>query len=223
MPLPSPNSRNRIELSRQEMCVISQKISRDFSPRFFAGRAIRKAKIHFSAQELLDISQQISREHAPSKDNGQSKLVLLAVSPKRLHAYWHIAKRRLTQALKHIEQQQPMTLRIYAQVEPDTTETPSIEIPTHWFDVPIVCANGQQDIYLPESSETSAPIHYHAAVGETIGDRVFVPLTYSNTTIAPRSVPIPERNELPNAITQFIMTSLTPSSSAGKTASGQGK
>ena len=58
MPVLKQNFRNRIELSRQEMCIISQVISRDFSPRFFSGRTEPKAKIQFSTQELLEISRQ---------------------------------------------------------------------------------------------------------------------------------------------------------------------
>ena len=111
MPLSSAKFRNRIKLSRQEMCGISQAISRDFSPRFMAGKATGNRETQFSSQELLEISQQISREHAPSRANHPSGLVLLAVSPKRLHAYWHITKQRLIQALKRVERPTPPAWR----------------------------------------------------------------------------------------------------------------
>jgi hypothetical protein len=223
MPVSSSNFRNRIKLSRQEMCMISQAISRDFSPRFLGGRSRYAARIQFSARELLDISSQISREFAPGKLNHQSRLVLLAVSPRRLHAYWHVAKQRLEQALKRVEQEQPMTLRIYAQLEPQakTSEQPNAE--QAWLDVAIENKEGHRDIWLPEPVAGSESVHYRAVLGDRRGDQLFTPLVYSNITVAPGTKQALAWGELPNAIAQSIMAAGNPASSSGKSVSGQGK
>lgn len=222
------NSGHRITLSRQEMCIISQTISRDFSPRVFVSRVGRQAKIRFSSQELLEISRQISREYAPGKVTHQSRLVLLALSPRRLHAYWHVVKRRLNDALKRIEPSQETILRIYTQSEPPVIETRKnessrSEAKPDWFDIAVTQADGQQDILLPEWVSANSLMHYRAVLGQIDGDHNFTPLLYSNPADAPHSKPMQASIELPNAIARFIMPANNPVSSAGKTASGQGK
>lgn len=209
--------------------MISQSISRDFSPRLYASRSAPKIEAPFSAQELLEISRHISREYAPSRASQQSRLVLLAVSPEKLHAYWHIAKRRLTQALKRLEQPLPMTLRIYteakaeAQTDTEASQTSPSANQAQWFDLTINQVTGQQDIYLPALPDTSTPVRYRAALGESLGDKVFIPLAYSNITSAPHSIALEEYHELPNAITESIMQGTLPASSSGQSGSGQGK
>jgi len=215
------------------MNLISESISRDFSPRLFTGRSAANPKVRFSSQELLDISQQISREYAPSKSTPQSRLVLLAVSPQKLHAYWHVAKRQLTHALKRLEQQQPMILRIYTEAEPLPEESAAQPWPdqatcdTPWLDMLITESTGQQDIFLPEPVDTAPSLRYHATLGETNHQHRFLPLLHSNTTELPKVMPYAEsgQNTRPRALTQSIMQGMLPASTvaAGKSSSGRGK
>ncbi|MDD2760277.1 MAG: DUF4912 domain-containing protein [Methylomonas sp.] len=223
MPLPPSKPRNRIKLSRQDMCGISQTISRDFSPRFFRSKASSKSNTQFSAQELLEISRQISREYAPPRSGESSKVVLLTVSPKRLHAYWHIAKPQSSQTPESIELQQAMTLRIYAEHEEPTPEATPAHAPPNWIDIPIIDVDGHRDINLPAPKPSSPPPRYLAALGQIRGDLGFVPLAYSNTATPPLSPSSPSANQLVNILTRSIMPSSTPASSQGKSASGQGK
>lgn len=204
--------------------MISQRISRDFSPRLFSSRAAQHRQSRFSTQQLLEISQQISREYAPRKINHQSRLVLLAVSPRRLHAYWHVAKRLLTAALQKAEPSAPMTLRIYTDVEATADTTEQTDQRSVWFDVPVNQTDGQQDIWLPESLADDKTAHqYRAELGELRTDHAFNPLVYSHSPAKPYMDRPQSRHELPEAMAQFIMTAPHPASSAGKTASGQGK
>lgn len=223
-----PHFQPRITLSPQEMCVISQKISRDFSPQLFASRVGGPAKKRFTPQELLDISQQISREYSPSKVSHQSRLVLLALSPRRLHVYWQGAKRLLNEALNRIAPAQTMILRIYTQPESQTIEAGAnasnqAEIEPNWFDIAVTQTKGQQDVLLPETVAANRLMHYRAELGQIDDQSIFTPQLYSNTTAAPQTLPMQTRIQLPNAIAQFIMPTIDPASSAGKTASGQGK
>lgn len=205
--------------------MISQRISRDFAPRLFASRAGQHQQTRFSPQELLEISQQISREYAPSKISHQSRLVLLPVSPRRLHAYWHVAKRLLTAALQKIEPPPAMTLRIYTDAASAADATGQTGSKPAWFDVVVNKADGQQDIWLPESAAVDKSAHqYRAVLGELHLDQVFTPLVYSHAATKPYIDRPWSRNDLPEAMVEFIMLAPNnPASSAGKTASGQGK
>lgn len=225
MPFPSSNVRQRIVLSRQEMCIISQTISRDFSPRLFASRVGRQANNRFTPRELLEISRQISREYAPNKVSHQARLVLLAVSPRRLHVYWHLAKRLLTEVSNRLEQVQPMTLRIYADSTPPPAPVGPAAAEPVWFDLSVSGSgsDGQQDVWLPEALVKTADVRYRAVLGETAGAREFMPQVYSNTALTPHTVQPDRRVQLPSAMVPFIMPALTTATSAGNTASGQGK
>lgn len=220
MPFPPSKLRNRIPLSRQEMCGISQAISRDYSPLLFSSRAAKAAKIRFSPQELLDISRQISREFAPRRHDRQSRLVLMAVSPKRLHVYWHIAKRRLTQTQS--EEPPELTLRIYTESEDHSAETIQNAAASNWFDIAISHDDGQQDIYLPEPITAARPFKFRAALGQSRKHQTFIPLLESNMAVVPQPAPVTVREDLPAAISQSII-GLSSASSANLTASGQGK
>ena len=225
MPLSPVNARHRMTLSRQDMSMISQRISRDFSPRLFSSRAGQHQQTRFSPQELLEISQQISREYSPNKISHQSRLVLLSVSPRRLHAYWHVAKRLLTAALQKIEPPPAMTLRIYSEVDSITDAAEQTGSEPAWFDVVVNKADGQQDIWLPEPVAVDKTAHqYRAVLGELRPDQVFTPLVYSHVAAKPYIDRPWSRNDLPEAMAEFIMIAPNnPASSAGKTASGQGK
>ncbi|PPD32053.1 MAG: hypothetical protein CTY19_11860 [Methylomonas sp.] len=204
--------------------MISQRISRDFSPRLFTSRAGQHQKIRFSPQQLLEISQQISREYAPHKISHQSRLVLLAVSPRRLHAYWHVAKRLLTAALQKIETPPPLTLRIYTDADPASNLAEQTRSEPAWFDVEINKPDGQQDIWLPESIAVSKSANqYRAVLGELRTDQVFTPVAYSHAAAKSYGDRMWMRNDLPEAMAQFIIVAPNLASSAGKTASGQGK
>ena len=118
-----------------------------------------------------------------------------------------------------------MTLRIYAQPEPETGAGRSEQIdnqPT-WFDIAVDSQDGQQDIFLPAPAPNVDAIRYRAVLADVIGDQVFSPLAYSNIAVAPGLKPPVMDHELPKAIAQSIMTASSPASSAGKTASAQGK
>ncbi|MBS4051583.1 MAG: hypothetical protein KGZ69_10305 [Methylomonas sp.] len=223
MPLPTSNVRPRIALSRQEMCIISRNISRDFSPRLFASRAGRGANSRFTPRELLEISRQISREYAPNKVSHQARLVLLAVSPRRLHVYWHLAKRRLSEASRPPETAPAMTLRIYADGKTLRAPTAEQAAGQPWFDVSVDGLDGQRDVWLPEALVDASAARYRAALGEMTGEQVFTPRVYSNAAPTPVTVAPEARGELPNAMLPFIMPALNTAASPGKTASGQGK
>ncbi|MCQ8103889.1 DUF4912 domain-containing protein [Methylomonas sp. SURF-2] len=223
MPFSSSDVRPPIVLSRQEMCIIGQHISRDFSPRLFASRVAPRANSRFTPRELLEISRQISREYSPNKASHRARLVLLPVSPRRLHVYWHIAKGLSADSPNRPDQSGAMTLRIYADAKASSKPLERADAEPAWFDLGVSGADGQRDVWLPEALATSADARYRAVLGEKAGQGEFKPWVYSNTASTPHAVRPDRRAELPDAMLPFIMPALNNAASAGKTASGQGK
>ena len=127
----------------------------------------------------------------------------------------------MRQTLKRHDQQQ-MTLRVYTQEVSDLEEIAPYGTPLNCVDIAITTNDGQQDIYLTEPVPYTTPFKFYAVLGEKKDEQTFIPLIYSNKTATYPPEPTQAHNEQSNPITEFIM-SLTPASSAGKTASGQGK
>lgn len=226
MPFSSPKP-SRIDLSQQEMCMISQAISRDFSPRFFGGRRGRQTR--FSSQELREISRLIARDYAPGLNDDKQRLVLLALAPRRLHVYWQLAKRRLPKADnaagQFLESTPPpeLMLRIYPPAaEPSSREERTANLP--WLDIAVNDWQGHQDVLLPETLPKSGddkPKSYQAVLGLAAPGLDFKPLVFSNDVAPPRKQEWD--NQQPLGLDEFIIPVSIPSSSNGKTASGQGK
>ncbi len=225
----SQSQLRQITLSQQELCAISLAISRDFSPRFFRSRSGRSPQNQFSPQELREISRQICRDFAPSAISDKSRLVLLALAPRRLHVYWQIAGQRLRQSIKGSEIQPAqgdvpqLTLRIYPPptVQP---ENPSAE-QQPWIEIAVDNWQGQQDVRLPKAminpDNPAQPMPYHAVLGQVGADQSFEALAYSNLAVPPSSGRPPQDSLLSPQLVPFIMSG--SSSPSGKTTSGQGK
>lgn len=210
----------RIELSPQEMLVISRTISREFAPRFVRRDAVCSRPMTFSPQELLDISREISREFAPCPAENRSKLVLLPVDPRHLHAYWHLAENGVSPSKPSADER--LTLRVFMQPEPplQTAQTGQIAEEPRWFDVAVDKARGRQEVTLPAEAATST---YRAALGLSREDGGFAALAYSNSADMPAPRPHPDDSGLSAAVSRFIMPSLNASSPTGKTSPNQEK
>ena len=232
----SPTLPRRISLSQQDMVAISQAISRDFSPRFVSRRRSRDRQSQFSPQELREISRQISRDFAPNPASDKSRLVLLPVTPRKLHVYWQIAKQRLLKAIGGGDTQPALpseapqlTLRIYppADVETAVSGAETTEVESDWIEIPVTRWQGQIDVPLPDalvnrSNDSPSVRPYQAVLGQVGQDHSFQPLAYSNSIIPPTPVRPMHVGLLPPELLAFIMPLSTASSPTGKTASGQG-
>lgn len=219
MPFPTAITRNSSEISAQELRAIGEEISRDFAPRLYCGRGGRR--ILMNPHQLLEIGRQISREYAPGKSVALPILTLLPVSPRRLHAYWHLAERRLGKALRPAADDGAIVLRIVAQPEPSALQA-APEAQPDWLELTLPAADGRQDIALPEAWLGERTVQYRAMLGEVRADGTFSPLLYSNAVTPPaldNGIP----SDLPAAIAQFIMPVSNSASSTGKNASSQGK
>lgn len=210
-----------MDLSPQDLLAISQAISREFAPRYAALKRGDPA-IKFCAQELLTISQEITREFAPRPAANQTRLVLLPVAPRRLHAYWHVADKPANVKKQPPDSVSHLTLRIFPQPEQSVQTLDNPQVPS-WFDIVVDYPQGQQDVILPESGMSDAGA-YGAAIGETREeDQRFTPFAYSNIALNPQPRQNEDRLAVSGAMMQFIMPAVKLSSSTGKNASGQGK
>lgn len=233
----------RIALSQQDLQAISQAISRDFSPRFFARRQRPGKNTQFSSQELREISRLISRDFTPTLQSEHSQLVLLPVSPSRLHAYWQIAKQRLLAIASTQSAQQSalettaanLTLRVYPEpATPENRREDSPSLPTAisgedcarpCFEISLADWQGQIDVPLsappPQGERRNQATRYHATLGLLDPAGHFVVLADSN----PAQTPLTARRSADYATSPALMQSimLAESSRSINSTSGQGK
>jgi hypothetical protein len=164
-----------IRLSQQELQAISQQIHQDFAPTLALPILQTASKARLSPQELRNISDEINREFAPNSSREEADLVLLPVDPEHVYAYWNLTDAQ-TMALSNTTEDEPFTLRIYAQAPEQHTSPP----PDLWFDVELPTVSSQQAVCLPEAIATTAPRNYSAAIGKRDTNDHLVPFAQSN-------------------------------------------
>jgi uncharacterized protein YdhG (YjbR/CyaY superfamily) len=236
-----------MSLSQQELCAISERISRDYAPRFSRHGHTASQGMHFSSRELQEISRQISLDFAPALKADQSQLVLMAVSPNRLHVYWQVANQLSPEQRVSPKNQvstpapEALMLRIYGQSQPEFEPHSSVNncpgerqseilekvMSTHDKASPCVelsldAWQGQQDILLPQATGSSTR-RYNAVLGESGANVTFKPLAYSNITALPTSNRPIRANFMDPIIGQFVIAHSALSSFSAGVISGQGK
>lgn len=202
-------------LSRHDLLDIAEAISRDFAPRFAPASPHQSGNcLQLSRQELLTISEQISREYTPRSSTQNNKLVLLPVTPDRLHAYWHFHNETVPANPDNTQPQPELTLRIFLQTA-EQAETPE-QTASNWFDISVEPTQIQQSITLPHHSAGQM-----TAVLGSRGDKSnFHALLYSNTTQIPDSDA--KHHPLSPVLSALITPYQTPSSISSHYGLGQG-
>jgi hypothetical protein len=202
-------------LSAKELLDISQEISKHFSPVFETKIAetkiARGPAIKLSAKELFDISEEISREFTPDSSLAHgAKLVLLAVDPGHLHAYWHGVKEQADISPTRPEPEKlQLTLRLYDWSEPADTSSKTVA----WHDIGVQDEQTQHKIPLPLLTHNTA---YSAAIGECHPDGHFVSFVHSNLVDAYSNNSVPCQSRVHTATLQ------AKPENADKNASGLG-
>jgi len=223
MPSRPEKPQPRIQLSRQEIRNISEEISRDFSPRYRNTKTRNLYIALFCSHELLEISREISKEYAPSLDDSRPTLVLLPVSPTRLHAYWHSVNRPTPAPPEQAEQRESMVLRIYTQSKASATEPESNQSRDNWIDIAVDEEHGHLDINIPPPPAGTIARQYCAVLGNLQANQSFKVWIHANTSDMAQFPAQPDVNNQNNPVAQFIMSNFMPASSAGLPASAQGK
>ena len=205
-------------LSTEEMLQISQEINLAFTPIFSIEIAAPACQYPLSSKEMLQISEEISLDFAPSASNNTQKLVLLAVDPDHLYAYWNLDDDPSGSTQKTDPGHQ-LTLRIYS--EPENLADTLKKKP--YFDVAVEGAQAQKNIVLPWHTHQTA---YSATLGNRYQHDSQAPLASSNITHVPpgKVMPHPVKDS-PTGVKstlQPVETSQGTSFYKNNSASGQG-
>jgi len=122
-------------------------------------------------RESLQSIGKALEKHFP-QDQETTELVLLEVSPHRLHAYWHITAEDLAGVLSTARDPQArLVIRFLEQGTPDTA-----------FDVELTETSGRRYVELPQDAK-----RYAGELGLRIADGRLLPLARSNIAELPRS------------------------------------
>ncbi|PPD19269.1 MAG: hypothetical protein CTY23_12170 [Methylomonas sp.] len=194
--------------------MIACLIHRDFSPAFASVHAAN-AGMALTRQELQDVAEHIRREFTPSRSSRPAQLVLLPVSPTRLHVYWHITAADVGADMRWI-------LRLYQQAT-SPTPAPAIALPAaadEWLDLIVEKPLGQTDILL--SGPAATGMSYRATLAPIAGH------SHSNSPLHSKpahaivtSGDNPTEN-LPPALAAFLLPALPSTSSFAQSSCGQG-
>lgn len=156
------------------------KASRRLSSESKTGKSVpaKKTKAEepaLSAKDLRTISKEIETEFPKAVDDDLSRLVLLDIDPKRIHAYWNITLPQYTRALKKAGAATKI-LRFYLL---PSEETP-LHNALHAFDIEVQGLRNQQYIDLQQDRSICA-----AECGLRAPDGSFFPLVKSNIVKTP--------------------------------------
>lgn len=150
----------------------------EMSKVFFFKKPINKPKLatggDLSRQELLEVSQNISRYYAPKVSLNSQKLVLLAIDPTHLYAYWNLIENKpdtLSQGLSNDE----WVLRVY-NPQQNNSKKPNKE---PIAEIKISALQSGREIKLPIPDKEKA---YSAIIGRVVEKNGFYPLLESNVT-----------------------------------------
>jgi hypothetical protein len=154
------------------MLIISDEISRHYSPIAPIKTPKNTSKTDLSAQELLEVSDNISLYYAPKTTTDITDLTVLAIDPRHIYVYWNIAEDNARPLLQSMNSDELM-LRIYSQPEHNklhAQSTPLLEIPVHNIQF-------QKKIKVPKASEQTV---YFAYIGKCPSKNTFISLVKSN-------------------------------------------
>ncbi len=157
------------------MFEISNEIQSEYAPVKSIETLELVTRNEISKQELLEISENISRYYAPGILSNTKKLVLLAIDPHHLYAYWNLGDNKDYALSKGIINGE-VVLRVYSQTDGirDTVKRPLVEII-------IKELQSGQKIRLP-TYEKSAD--YSASIGKINSKEPFIPLLNTNLSNA---------------------------------------
>ena len=128
-----------------------------------------------SRKELLEVSENISRYYAPKISSSAQNLVLLAIDPNHLYAYWNLVENQPDTISRHLSNNE-WVLRIKEQQQrypADTKETSVAEIKINKL-------HSGREIKLPTVKKGMT---YSASIGRVVEKNGFDPLLKSNTTL----------------------------------------
>ena len=131
---------------------------------------------HLDRESLKNIGKELEK-HFP-RTLEETELVLLEVSPHRLHAYWHITPWDLDTVLAKTRHNQARLVMRFHDLSGETPAT----IRHPWFDLELTETSGSRYVELWQDAK-----RYRAELGMRIGDGQLLDLARSNVVELPRA------------------------------------
>ena len=169
-------------LSAMELFVISQEISKKFSPIVSVKSSGSARKVALTQKELNEISEEISRKYKPTLKSKTSNVVVLPIDPEYLYVSWNLGQTETTSTMK--DEPESIVLRVYSKPE----ELPMTSTREIWFDVDLDQTKKRQKVPVPSGQHGSS---YTAAIGLRDEDNQLTTLATSNAIHSPRGNSIP--------------------------------
>jgi hypothetical protein len=128
-----------------------------------------------SRKELLEVSENISRYYAPKISSSAQNLVLLAIDPNHLYAYWNLVENQPDTISRYLSNNE-WVLRIKEQHQKYPTNTKEKSV----AEIKINKLHSGREIKLPTVKKGMT---YSASIGRVVEKDGFDPLLKSNTTL----------------------------------------
>ena len=159
--------------------MISQEISRKFSPVVSVKSSGLARRIALTPKELRDISEEITRKYVPTLKSKTSNVVVLPIDPENLYVFWNLGQAETTPGL--VDNTKDIVLRIYPKPE----EFPSTSIAEAWVDVDLDQTKTRQKVPFPKGQQACS---YTAAIGLRDEDNRLTTLATSKAVHTPRGI-----------------------------------
>lgn len=164
-------------ISATELLMISQEISRKFSPVVSVKSTDLARRIALTPKELRDISEEITRKYVPTLKSKTANVVVLPIDPENLYVFWNLGQTEITSSLE--DKSKGIVLRVY----PNREELPSTSTVQAWFDVDLDYTKTRQKVSFPKGQHESP---YTAAIGLRDEDKQLTTLATSKAIHTPR-------------------------------------
>jgi Domain of unknown function (DUF4912) len=177
MTISSPEISNSKLLSATELFVISQEISRNFSPVVSVKSLDLARRIALTPKELREISEDISRKYVPTLKSKTSNVVVLPIDPENFYVAWSLGQTETSTTVT--DQPKDLVLRIYPKQE----TFPGTSTADTWFDVDLDQSKTRQKIPYPNGQQAYA---YTVAISLRDENKQITTLATSNAIHTPR-------------------------------------
>jgi hypothetical protein len=164
-------------ISATELFIISQEISRKFSPVVSVKSSDLTRRIALTPKELREISEEITRKYVPTLKSKTSNVVVLPIDPENLFVFWNLGQTETISGLE--DKPKDIVLRIYPKLE----ELPITSKVEAWVDVDLDRTKTRQKVPLPKGQQAYS---YTAAIGLRDEDKQLTTLATSKAIHTPR-------------------------------------
>ena len=157
--------------------MISQEISRKYSPVVSLKSSGLARMIALTPKELREISEEITRKYVPTLKSKTANVVVLPIDPENLYVFWNLGQDETNSSLE--DKTKDIVLRVYPKPE----ESPTTSMAETWVDLDLDRTKTRQKVPFPKGQQASS---YTAAIGLRDEDNRLTTLATSKAIHTPR-------------------------------------